>query len=101
MKYVSVSHNHVWIREGAVRGAEMRAQHVVPCVTMATAVSMPKITIYTYTHSNLITKKKRQSVATPAVTLIKRGNLCFVTAARKLPKKECLGKSTGDVLCAV
>lgn len=35
--------------EGAVRGAEMRAQHVVWCVTMATAVSIPKITIYTHT----------------------------------------------------
>lgn len=41
-------------REGAVHGTEMRAQHVVLCVTMATAVCIPKITIHT--HSNRIAK---------------------------------------------
>lgn len=35
--------------ERAVRGAEMRAQHVAWCVTMATAVCIPKITIHTHT----------------------------------------------------
>lgn len=38
-------------RERAVRGTEMRAQHVAWCVTMATAVCLPKITIHTRTHT--------------------------------------------------
>lgn len=53
-------------RKRAVRGAEMRVQHTAWCVTMATAVSLPKITMHTHKYSNPVAEKKpniQQSVA--------------------------------------
>lgn len=89
--------------ERAVSGTEMRAQHVAWCVTMATAVCIPKITTHTHTVT-LLQKKKRQSVAVPdsmAVQLIKMEKCLFFPKALTSLKRICLSykpQATSDVL---
>lgn len=58
----------------------MRAQHVTWCVTMATAVCIPKITIHT--HSNLIAERKRSGNLLQS-NWRRWSNVCFVTADRE------------------
>lgn len=58
----------------------MRAQHVAWCVTMATAVCIPKITIHT--HSNLIAERKRSGNLLQS-NWRRWSNVCFVTADRE------------------
>lgn len=83
--------------ERAVRGAEMRVQHAAWCVTMATAVSLPKITMHTHKYSTPIAEKSskslyiQQSVAFQEYTevrLIKMND--FVNAALKLPEAPAI-----------
>lgn len=53
----------------------MRVQQTAWCVTMATAVSLPKITMHTHKYSNPVAEKKAQHTAICCIFKIHRSQL--------------------------